>query len=653
VFEAQQAFRYNPDVSPEADRPNGRRAIAVAIACRPELPMPSTEPTPQPPGAPQPGWRSRSLAAGGLLVVLALVAGLNAAHMRHNPLPKLTNHSSAQLVPKIMALTLGYDLWPPGPDEHERLITNSHFYPLPQRLPGREPGPADTLRELRKGGRLHQLVGPCSQPFSVCMPHSMALPALLASALPGRLLLVNLVPTAWLLVLLAAVFGVGRELGGRWVGLSAAAVAAGYPGLFGHARFMEGYVPAAALSVAMIWCLLRSKGLTRPLPLLGFCVMAWTALRNGEGFSEGLGVGLAVSGPFAWVLVQGIWRDAHRRRVPWRSLLGLAAVLLFLWATTDVFWVRGSMRHVSSGFSDAAVAAGSSPGAPMAWLHPYVPRWAYLILIWSDYLLPLMTLWLLLALPCFLLWRRGHRVFVLLWLLIPFTAYTLQLRKSMWYPLPVLPPLAVITAAGLGALPKTWPRRIAITLAGTSGLVQLCVLSVGLDRELLPRDSWLRAPLPLGVVNVRGYDLTTQGDPQRQRLAALGTRLLEQADLDLPPSDRLRYIGVLSPWGAPPTAAEDLAYQIGISRPDLVVIPLAQRFYVEQAQFAGLEPADFAYLLQLDGVDPVPCCTLRSVPAPNMAPDAPLRSFLARLEAAAGPPVDGWAELIRMPAATR
>ncbi len=615
--------------------------------------MRSALPSAKHPGARPSGWRQRAPALLGLLAVLALVAGLNATHMQRNPLPKLTNHGSALLVPKIMHLTLGYDLWPPGPDEHERLITNGHFYPLPERDPGWTPGPLRLLRELPTGGRMHQLVGTCSQPFSACMPHSMALPALLAAALPGRLLLVNLVPTGWLLLLLAALFGVGRELGGRWVGLAAAAVAAGYPGLFGHARFMEGYVPAAALSVAMIWCLLRSRGLSRPLPVAGFCVMAWTALRNGEGFSEGLGVGLAVAGPFAWVLAQHLWTELKAHRVPWRNLLGLGAVLLFLWWTTDLFWVRGSMHHVTAGFSDAAVAASSAPDAPMAWLHPYVPRWAYLILIWSDYLLPLMVLWLLLALPCFLLWRRGHRAFVLLWLLIPFAAYTVQLRKSMWYPVPILPPLAVITAAGLGALPRTWPRRIALLLAGASGLVQLFVLSTGWERALLPRDSWLRSPIPMGVVNVRGYDLTTQGDPQQQRLAALGERLLEQASRDLPTSQRLRYIGVISPLSDSPTAAENLGYQLSLRRPDLVVIPLAERFYAEQAGFADLEPADFAYLLQLEGVDPVPCCTLRTTPGSDMRSDAVAHDFLRRLRAEVSGPVQGWPELLRMPAATR
>ncbi len=615
-----------------------------------------TTPTPAPGSPPRPsptGWRAHMVPLLGLVAVLAFVTGLNAAHMQANPLPKLTNHGSAQLVPKIMYLARGYDLWPPGPDEHERLITNGHFYPLAERIPGPPPGLGRALGELRRGGRLHQLLGPCSQPFSACMPHSMALPALAAAALPGHPLLVNLVPTAWLLLLLAAVYGIGHEVGGRWVGLAAAAVAAGYPGLFGHARFMEGYTTAAALSVAMIYCLLRSRGFSRPLPIVLFSLMAWTALRGGEGFSEGLGVGLAVSGPFALVLGQGLWAGWRARRVPWRTIAGLAAVLAWLWFTTDIFWVRGSMRHVFAGFSDQDVAAGSSPGAPMAWLHPLVPRGAYVLMIWSDYLLPVLSLLLLAALPAFLIWGRKRRVLVLLWMLVPLVAYSLQLRKSMWYPVPILPPLAVITAAGLGALPRPWLRRIALGLAGACGVAQLCLLSTSWGLARVPKDSWLRSPLPLGVVSVRGYDLTTPGEPRGRELAAHAQRLLDLVEREVPPSDRLTYIAVLSPLGPADAPGADLAYWLPLTRPDLVVIPLADPSYGAQAGFADLDPQDFAYLLQLDGSQVKPCCSVDRGPrAPVMPDTSHVQAFLAQLQAASSGPVESWPEVLRLPAAT-
>jgi len=596
-------------------------------------------------------WR-RWLPALGLLAVLTLVLASNAAHMSRNPLPKLTNHGSAQLVPMMMHVILGYELWPAGPDPQERLITNQHAYPLAERVHADRVGPLHTLLELRRGGRLHYLVGNCSQPFSACWPHSMALPALVAAALPGRTLLVNLVPTAWLLLLLAAVYGVGRELGDRWVGLAAAAVAAGYPGLFGHARFIEGYVPAAALSVAMIYCLLRSKGLSRPLPLLGFCVMAWTALRTGEGFSEGLGVGLAVSGPFAVELTRGLWADWRQRRWPWRTALGLGAIGAWLWITTDTFWVRMSFLHVFSGFSDQAVAAGSAPGAPMAWLHPLVPRGAYVIMLWSDYLLPVLCLWLAVGLAAISLWGRKHRLLMSLWLLVPLVAYSLQLRKSMWYPVPILPPLAVLTAVGLGALPKPWLRRTALGLAAACGLAQLGLLSTSWGLDLIPERHWLRSPLPAGVVDLRGYDLTTRGDPAHAELSQQGRRLLALAEREVPRSERIKYIAVLSRLGHGADLAEALAYQISLSRPDLVVIPLANRFYGEQAAFQDLSPMDFAYLLQLDGSQAVPCCSVdRGPPAPWMPDATQVEAFLARLQAARTGTVEAWPELVRLPAA--
>ncbi len=607
--------------------------------------MPAPEPLP-------PSWRQRWLPFLGLLAVMALLVVLNSDHMRANPLPKLTNHGSAQLVPKIMYLATGYDLWPPGPDEHERMITNVHFYPLAEPMPEPPEGRRRGLGQLRRGGRLHQLVGPCSQPFSACMPHSMALPALVAAAFPGHPLWVNLVPTAWLLLLLAALYGVGTELSDRWTGLCAAAVAAGYPGLFGHARYMEGYIPAAALSGAMVYCLLRSRGLSRPLPVLGFGLMAWTALRNGEGFSEGLGVGLAVAGPFALTVGQALWAGWRTRRWPWRSLTGLGALLAWMWYSTDLFWVRSSMNHVFGGFSDVAVAAGSAPGAPWPWLHPFVPKGAYLLLIWSDYLLPLLSLAALLALPLFLLRGRRGRLLVLLWWLLPLLAYSLQLRKSMWYPVPVLAPLAVVTAAGMASLPWRWPRRAAMAFVAALGLLQLSLLSTPWGLARFPEDGWLRESIPTGVVDLRGYDLCTPGDPRQQQLAREAQRLLALAEREVPRGERLKYIGVLGAIGPRGAMAADLAYWFPLARPDLVAIPLGDALQFEQARFEGLEPADFAYLLQVDEGSVVPCCTIDpGPPAPVMPDTGALERFLERLEAASSGPVEGWPELLRLPAA--
>jgi hypothetical protein len=612
--------------------------------------MSAPSPTPSP-APPPPSWQ-RWLPRFGLLLVMALVLGVNAAHMRANPLPKLTNHGSAQLVPKIMYLATGYDLWPPGPDEHERMITNVHFYPLASPVPTPPEGGRRGLGQLLRGGRLHQLVGPCSQPFSACMPHSMALPALVAAAFPGHPLLVNLVPTAWLLLLLAALYGVGSELRDRWTGLCAAAVAAGYPGLFGHARFMEGYIPAAALSVAMIYCLLRSRCFSRPLPVLGFGLMAWTALRNGEGFSEGLGVGLAVAGPFAVVLARGLWAAWKVKRVPWRSLLSLGALGGWLWFSTDIFWVRSSMNHVFGGFSDLAVAAGSAPGAPWPWLHPLVPKGAYALLIWSDYLLPVLGLAALLALPLFLIRGPRHRLLLLLWWLVPFVAYSIQLRKSMWYPVPMLPPLALMTAIGLASLPTRWPRTIAMTTVAGLALLQLILLSSSWGLERFPEDSWLRESIPTGVVDLRGYDLCSPGDPRQQALATQAQRLLELAGREVPRSDRLKYIAVLGPIGPRGALAADLAYWFPLARPDLVAITLGDPLNFDQARFQGLEPADFAYLLQVDEGSVVPCCTVDPGPQAPVMPDTrALDEFLTRLEAASSGPVVDWPELIRLPAA--
>jgi hypothetical protein len=557
---------------------------------------------------------SRGSSVALLVVLCAVVLWLNHVSLERAPAARWTNHNTALILPNAMRLLSGYPLEcvdRQDGDNVAAVATCSHALQKPE---GSDPG---LLAALAPGGRLSGFAGRCSHSFMVCLPHSIGVPALVALAAPGSPVWPAMVPGVWLVVLLLAMYGIVREYAGPWAGLAAAAMAAGYPGLFGYSRFLEGYVEAAAVATAMVWCLVRSRGFSRPLPVLGLGLLAWTGLRTGEGFSEGLGAGLAVVGPFLLVLAGVIRRALRERAWPWRSLAGLGGLGLFLVISTDIPWVIASFQHVFTGFSDADMAArvvgAGAESAPAAVAGPL----AYLLLLWSDYLLPVPSIALLVGLILLLVpgggERRG-RALVLLWLIIPVFAYSLMLRKAMWYFVPALPPMAAVTALGLASLRWRWPRTVALGLAGSLALAQNLLITgpIGLATPLPLRP--LIDPPELMPLELRRHDFEveerTPGDAELTRFAQ---HIGDALDRDFPPSGRLRYLGVIEPERDGGMGGRRLGFLLAVRRPDVVVVSLTVPVSRPGVSLAGLDPDDFVMLVQTAEARPARCCDLSSL----------------------------------------
>jgi len=542
--------------------------------------------------------RRRRLAAWlAVALILALVASVNAGYLEKHPFPAYSSHHTWRLVPRITHHLAGYDHYRPSQQGPTFLGGGGSFYPLPTHEPIPWTSPTGLWDELRQDGRLYQLWGYCPTGFFACLPHAFVVPAAVANLAPGRRRLVAMVPTFYFLALLVGLYGIGSEVGGRATGVAAAAIAAGYPGLFGFARWPEGYVPAAALSVLMVWCLLRSRGLTRWRPLVVFAVLAWTAIRNGEGFSEGVGAGLAVSGPFLVELLRGPWEALRQRRLPWRWAVGVAIVAGALLTTTDWYWVQDALEQTFLGFTEH-VHGGSWEGGE--WSAPDA-SWSpsglgvYPLFVYQDYLRPLMVGWLLVgAILLLVRWPR-HGVTLLLWLVVPLVAYTSMARKAIWYPLPILPPLAVITAVGLSRVPWRRVRATALGLAALSGLFQLLAFSPPVLPVTLNAPRALARPARIEVPDVRWVDLLAGMSPENQNLRRQADVLLAWLDREVSTDGGLKYLGVVSPWGHDIYPAMALSWYVTLARPDVAVVELAERRYFEQG-YPGLSSRTFALL---------------------------------------------------------
>jgi hypothetical protein len=552
------------------------------------------------PAPPQPAETMRTRWAGrvALLCVLGTGLGVNALHMEAHPMTAPSSHHSFILSPRLAHYLMGWNHRRVVADAPPQLAVSGVYYTLPvyDPLPWTDPGAL--LGELQEGGRLSQLLGRCDDNYSTCMPHFYAFTGAVAVLAAGHGLVPLLVPTACFLVLIAAVADIGRAAGGRWAGVTAAAVGVGFPGLFGIARWAESYIAEAALSTVMVACLVRSRGLTRWPPLVAFAGCALVAIRLGEGFSESVGAGLAVGGPFLVTAGVGLADAARTRRAPWAWAGGLVLVLGLVAATTDWTWVFDSLKQIQRGIDEEDMAASwRSPNASPA-ARTFIRHGLYLWFLVNDYVRPPLLVPVVLGLLGVLTLpgvRLRDRLLLVGWFVVPFVGFSFMLRKAVWYPIPMLPPLAVLAGVGLSRLP--WPRgrAVALSAAGLLGVHQLVSLSLPTLGIGFPT-RWVR-PFDPQSVKVRWVDLVGLSDDRADRLTRDARPLLRALNSSHPPGAALTWVAVYTPWGTDPLSAQRLGHYLTLSRPDLVVVELAVARHLEAPAYAGLRAETFDYLV--------------------------------------------------------
>lgn len=613
-----------PKAPPEASPPAGLR-----VRARPPLQSPRVR-----------RWAPPLL----LVAIMALVMAVNHSWLQRAPFPPTTQHRAYMLVPRFVRLLQGYQPRPVSPDYMD---ASGKSYALPDREPIPWTSPSGLLAELRppvitsphaapEGGRLSLLFGHCGQSFYTCMPHASLALAVLAWLLPVGAVGTTMGVTLYLLMLLAAAYGIGHTMKGPWAGIAAAAIAASYPGLFGFSRWPEGYLPATALATAMVFLLISSKGLRRWLNCAMFVPLAYMAIRNGEGLAEGIGAGLAVLGPFVVVLLTGLVEDIRRKALPWRTLVGAAIIAAPLLISFDWAWFELSFTHVDDGFDEwyQQIQPGwENPSTNARMVFAYG---GYTLMIYAQYLKPLMTGWLLLALPVFLLRRSPHRLSMVLWFLIPMVAYSMMPRKALWYALQVVPPLALITAVGLASIKRHWLRRALMIAACVTGLLQFTALSVPIPLPGFRVPLYLQRPLPPGWYWARDAELIAPNMPMNEQFRRHCDDFLAYLDEQVPVSDELKLVGVLSPWGADVYFAQAFTWTVNLERPDIEAIPLSEAAFINNHPYAGLEVADFAFFIRLDEGAFTPCCdeggrVLTSFPERTDGVPPALTNFTTRL----------------------
>ncbi len=498
-----------------------------------------------------------------LVVLLFGVACVNLWYGHAFPTPPHSSHDAFLTIPQFQRLFLGFQPQDPG---------FGMFHPT-WFVEG-EGNPLDGLARFFSNNRARHWTQ---------LPHPMGVAAAVAAVVPSTWA-VQCVFTGYLLLLLGGVYGIGCHVHSPRAGLLSAVVAAGSPGLFGFSRYLECHLPVAAMGVTVVWLCLASDGLRRRWVCLVLSLVTWSLMRTGEGAADLVGAGLVVVGPGVITVARAFLRDGLR------ALAGLALLVVPLVILTEWGQVHGAVLQVLTAFRDPPVQLdlGASQGA-LAGAQSF--RWAYVLLVGTDYLAPVLAGCLLVSLLFLRGTRPAHKWLWVAWFFVPFLAFTWMQRKASWYAVGLVPPLALVV--GVAGAARPWLARVAAGVA----VFQLVVFSSTSLASWPEGLRWIRQPVPLADWRLRRVDLLRPGEEVGTLAVAQDTvALLEWLDREWEPG-AVRFVGYL-PMGYRHDYA--FRYLAGVRRPDLQFLNLSDP-RLREAGYAGV-PADKVDLfVRLDG----------------------------------------------------
>lgn len=287
-------------------------------------------------------------------------------------------------------------------------------------------------------------------------------------------------------VLILAVYGLGRRLAGPRVGLFAAFLVGTYPGVYALARvFMLDFCNATLVAVAL-YLLLRTE------------IFAYTRASLLLGVTIGLGMlcraffPIFLVGPVV-VTLYGMWRvtrqsgdaQVHRLRNMGLTLLVALGVTASWYAYNLVPVIK---RSLSAAYG--AEAFGYGPTNPFTW----IALCNYLINFMTHISTMLGLLLFLIAIV--VLWKQwpvviheearegtfpGYEVFLLLSsLLVAYLFFTTLPSQDTKNTAPMMPAMALVTAWGLMLVRSTWLRRLLVGGGGAGMVFQFWLGTYGL-----------------------------------------------------------------------------------------------------------------------------------------------------------------------------
>jgi len=416
------------------------------------------------------------------------------------------------------------------------------------------------------------------------MPHPIAIMAVISHFMGGGTWVPVLVQSGFLLLLLFSMYGIGLTVHSRRVGVLAGALVLGAPAVLGSARFIEPHLAVVSLSAAVVYALLQTSGLRRPVACVCASLLLWTLSRSGEGSGEVVIAGLLVSGPLLVTIVQ-----SDRSMAASRWVLGFCSLFFPVLLLSDLPWMIEAMERVTRAFADPAVQTdvaekGGVLSHPLSWVS------AYLVLAFTDYLRPLLAL----VVAVGVIGLRGasfrHKWLVYLWLAVPWLALSWMQRKASWYGLGLIPPLVLVAAIGLVHHRRPWMSRTAFVVAA----LQMGSFSLIPAKHFPAGMAWLREPLPLHGWRMRRVDWLRPMDAQEDHRVVNDLNALIEWMRERQVSDPVAMItmGTQHDYAA--------RYHLSMALPGVEVVNVSDP-RLRAARYRSLHPGDLGVFFFLDG----------------------------------------------------
>lgn len=503
------------------------------------------------------------------LVVVCLL-NLVVAMVMHlqMPLPPHSSHDGFLLVPQLQQLLLGA-----SPDDPLFGMFSPTWF-SPHSLSGGDTG---------WSGFFERVFGNVQSHTWIDAPHPLALAAAISIVAPVGPIIPAFVLAIYLVVLVVALYDIGAHIASRRVGIMAAVIATGCPALFGTARYIEPHLPIAAITTLVVALLLRTRGLQRAWVCIATSLALWTLSRTGEGSGDAVIAGLIVVGPVIATIVQS---DRRLSGVKWSlGFLCLSVPFLYL---ADLRWMIEAMERVTRAFADPAVQTdvvekGGILSHPLGWMSSYG------ILMVTDYLRPVLALFVPMGLWGLRRAKIEHRWVVGLWLLVPFLALSWMQRKASWYGIGLVPPFVLWLAIGLDSLGLKWVRRSVMSVA----VLQLLLFSFVRETSFSGGISLLRDPVPIHDWRLRRIDLLRPMDTGADQRVV--------SDLDglvswMKTQKETRPVALVTMGTQHDYAAR---YYLSMNLPGVEVVNLTDP-RVRRLRYRSLHPDDFSVFIFLD-----------------------------------------------------
>jgi len=255
-----------------------------------------------------------------------------------------------------------------------------------------------------------------------------------------------LAPTFWLIVLLLCLYLTARRLAGPAAGLLAAALAAGWPGVYGWSRIYASITGNMALTALGVCLAAYSNRGRRLIPAALAGAIAALCLKGGETVGEALSNLLTVLPP-AVVLIFPSWNKEGRR-----GWWGLALFLAVFAALLDWPWLFQVTDYLQREVGAPPAGGGGSAGA-----------FAYASAILFYQTAPPLLIGLLLLFGLAMLKRRRPAIRAwlpgLVWIAAPLFVLSFVAKKNVHYLQPALPGLALLAAGLLAPVSTMLFRR--------------------------------------------------------------------------------------------------------------------------------------------------------------------------------------------------